>query len=51
MALEHQGLSGLNVESSDNWIATSHKNMRISDLHAFDGLFGSDETFNNFILS
>ena len=49
MTLVHHCIASFNFKAANNWITSSHKNIFICYLHAFDGLFGGDETFNNFI--
>ena len=49
VSLVHHGVASFYFKAANNWITASHENVFVCYLHAFDGLLGSNETFNNFI--
>lgn len=50
MPLEHFSFTSLKIERPYDWVAASHKNVLLIKLHALDGFFGGNETFNDLIL-
>jgi hypothetical protein len=49
MSRIHLRFSSFNIESSNDGIATSHKNIFICNLHALNRLFRCYETFDHFV--